>query len=112
MAPRIGEQPELLHSHHASVYVVALLQAPLLTTAKVSPCSGVPLICGAMVFAGAGGSTGPTGALITGVAPPMFEAVTVTLTSFPTSEAFNVYVVELAPEIVAQFPELSQSSHA
>jgi len=80
--------PEPSHSSHAYVNVAALLQVPLLAL-KVSPCSGVPagvtVIWGAEVFAGAGGSTGPTGALVTAAAPPEFEAVTVTLTSFPTS---------------------------
>ena len=71
------------------MYVVALLQAPLFTL-NVTPCSGFPVICGAVVFAGAGGSTGPTLALVTGVAPPRFDAVTVTLTSFPTSDAASL----------------------
>ena len=105
--------PELSHCSHAYAYVVALLHVPLLVTPKVTPCSGFPAIWGATVFAGAGGSTGPTLALVTGVAPPAFDAVTVTLTSFPTSDAFNVYVLAVAPEIAAQlFPELLQSCHA
>jgi hypothetical protein len=73
-------EPVLSHASHAYPNAVGLLvQTPLLTL-RTSPCSAVPVIAGSSVLAGGGGRTGPTLAVLTEVWPPVFEAVTVTLT--------------------------------
>ena len=57
----------------------------------------MPLITGALVFAGARGRTGPTLALVANAVPAEFLAVTVTLIFCPTSELESVMVLPVLP---------------
>ena len=79
-----------------------------------SPTTALPVIEGGVVFCGAAAAdTTLLGFELTGpVFPSAFEAVTSDIRVWPTSVLVNVYLLNVAAMIVAQFPPFtSQRSH-
>ena len=90
----------------------AFVQAPL-TSVSVWPCCAVPVIVGAEVFPGAGGTTTAVAADSAGLLVPLkLLAVSCTRSLWPTSAATSTYFCAVAEEIETQLePEELQRIH-
>jgi hypothetical protein len=117
VAPATSEQPEPVESQRCHWYAYAIGAEPVHVpgdAVSVCPSCAVPVIDGAVEFAGGagGGVTTAVAAEAAVAAPPLFEAVTDRTIVYPTSNDVSVYVDCVAPAMSKQFrPPLSQSRH-
>src|SRR5437588_255672 len=104
--------PESQRSHSYAKLVGSLLHDPLCAV-STWPCCAVPVIVGAAVFSGGGGTTAGVAADVAGLlGPEALLAVSSTRMAWPTSPGTGTYVWLVAPLIALQLPpEPSHCSH-